>query len=67
MGQIIVGIIFLLMGSLSLIYSKRSSRDYAESWGRRLKHGYAVGRFISVFGGILLLLAGLLMLFIRRG
>ena len=58
-----LGIILLLLGFLSLIYNKRSGREYAETWGRRLKNGYAVGRFISIFGGTLLLLAGLLMLF----
>jgi hypothetical protein len=63
MSQIMVGIIFVLMGVLSLIYNKRSGRGYAETWGRRLKHGYAVGRFISILGGALLLSAGLLMLF----
>jgi ABC-type nickel/cobalt efflux system permease component RcnA len=66
MAEIIVGIIFLLMGTLSLIYNKRSAQAYAETWGRRLKHGYAIGRFISIFGAILLLLAGVLMLFARR-
>jgi uncharacterized membrane protein len=58
-----VGIIFILVGFLSLIFYKRSAQEYATTWGRRLKHGYAVGRFISIFGGILLLLGGLLMLF----
>jgi ABC-type nickel/cobalt efflux system permease component RcnA len=58
----IVGIIFLLLGLLSLIYNQRSAREYAETWGRRLKHGYAVGRLISIVGGILLLLVGLAML-----
>jgi uncharacterized membrane protein len=66
-GKIIIGIIFVLMGLLSLIYNKRSAREYAETWGRRLKHGYALGRFISIFGGILLVLAGLLMLVARAG
>ena len=66
MEQITGGIIFLL-GILSLIYNKRSAQDYSETWGRRLKHGYAVGRFLSIFGGLLFMLLGILMLFVRRG
>ncbi len=61
-SYMIVGVIFVLMGLLSLIYNKRSAREYAETWGRRLSHGYKVGRFVSIFGGALLLLVGLLML-----
>lgn len=59
----IVGIIFLLLGLLSLIYNQRSAREYAETWGRRLKHGYVVGRFILIVGGTLSMLVGLAMLF----
>ena len=62
MGQILVGIILLLIGLLSLIYNKRSAQEYAETWGRRLKHGYLVGRFISIIGGALLLFGGTLLL-----
>lgn len=61
-SQIIFGIILLLIGFVSLIDNKRSAQDYADSWGRRLKHGYAVGRFISIFGGTLFLFVGTLLL-----
>jgi hypothetical protein len=63
MSQVIVGVIFVLMGFLSLIYNKRSAREYAETWGRPLKHGYKVGRFVSIIGGTFLVLVGLLLLF----
>lgn len=62
MSQLIVGIILLLIGLLSLIYNKRSAQEYAETWGRRLKHGYAVGRFISILAGAVLLIVGTLLL-----
>ena len=65
MEQIVGGIIFLL-GILSLIFNKRSAQDYSETWGRRLKHGYAVGRFLSIFGGLLFMLLGILLLFVSR-
>jgi uncharacterized membrane protein HdeD (DUF308 family) len=62
MSQLIVGIILLLIGLLSLIYNKRSAQEYAETWGRRLKHGYTVGRFISILAGAVSLIVGILLL-----
>ena len=62
MSQIVGGFILLLIGLLSLIFNKRSAHDYSETWGRRLKHGYAVGRFISIAGGGLFLCLGTLLL-----
>jgi hypothetical protein len=60
-AETLVGILFLLMGILSLIYNKRAAQEYAETWGKRLTHGYAVGRFISFFGGLLFLLVAVLL------
>jgi ABC-type nickel/cobalt efflux system permease component RcnA len=65
-GETLIGILFLLMGTLSLIYNKRAAQEYAETWGKRLTHGYAIGRFVSVFGGLFLLLVGMLFLFVKR-
>jgi ABC-type nickel/cobalt efflux system permease component RcnA len=65
-GETLIGILFLLMGTLSLIYNKRAAHEYAETWGKRLTHGYAIGRFISLFGGLFLLLVGMLCLFVKR-
>jgi hypothetical protein len=65
-GEILVGILFLLIGSLSLIYNRRAAHEYAETWGKRLTHGYAIGRFISLFGGVLFLLLAALLLFVKR-
>ena len=59
----VVGIVFLLLGLVSVIYNQRSAREYAETWGRRLKHGYVVGRIVLIVGGTLLLLLGLALLF----
>jgi putative Ca2+/H+ antiporter (TMEM165/GDT1 family) len=66
MVEIIAGVIFLVIGILSVIYNRRSARNYAETWGRRLKHGYAIGRLVSIFGGILFLLFAVLLLFVKR-
>jgi len=65
-GETVIGLLFLLIGVLSLIYNKRAAHGYAETWGKRLKHGYAFGRFISLFGGVLLLLLSALLLFVKR-
>jgi hypothetical protein len=65
-GETLIGILFLLMGTLSLIYNKRAAHEYAETWGKRLTHSYAIGRFISLFGGPFLLLVGMLCLFVKR-
>ena len=60
-GETLVGILFLLIGNLSLIYNRRAAHEYAETWSKQLMHGYAIARFISLFGGVLLLL-----LFVKR-
>ena len=65
-GGIILGSILLLIGLLSIAYNKRSAEQYAQNWGRALKNGYNVGRFISIGAGILFLLTGLLFIFVRR-
>jgi len=65
-GETFVGVLFLVIGVLSLVYNKSAAQAYAETWGKPLTHGYAVGRFISVFGGIFLLALSALLLFVRR-
>jgi uncharacterized membrane protein HdeD (DUF308 family) len=65
-GGILVGTFILLMGILSIGYNKPAAEQYAQTWGRTLKNGYAVGRFISIGGGVLLLLLGLLFIFVPR-
>jgi hypothetical protein len=65
-GETLGGILFLFIGILSLLYSRRAARNYAETWGKRLIHGYAVGRFISIACGILFLLFGAFLLFDKR-
>jgi len=66
MGQTILAIIFLLIGILSLTYNKACAREWAQTWGRGIKHGYELGRFISIFGGIMFVLFGLLMMSAKR-
>ena len=65
-GGIVLGSVLLLIGLLTIAYNKRSAEQYAHNWGRTLKNGYNVGRFISIGGGIFLLLMGLLFIFVRR-
>jgi uncharacterized membrane protein len=65
-GGIFLGSVLVLMGLLSIAYNKRSAEQYAHNWGRALKNGYKVGRFISIAGGIFFLLIGLLFIFVRR-
>jgi hypothetical protein len=65
-GGIILGSVLLLMALLSIVYNKRAAEQYAQTWGRALKNGYNVGRFISIGGGVFLLLLGLLFIFVRH-
>jgi hypothetical protein len=65
-GETLVGLLFLLIGTLSLVYNRRAAHEYAETWGKRLTHGYAIGRFISLFGGALFLIGAVLLLFVKR-
>ena len=66
-GGIAIGTVLLFVGVLSITYNKRSAEEYARNWGRSLKNGYAVGRIISIAGGIFFILVGVLIIFIRRG
>ena len=65
-GEIVGGIFFLSIGVLSIICNKPAAREYAETWGKGLKHGYALGRFITLGGGIVCLLLAALMFFVPR-
>jgi hypothetical protein len=65
-GEIILGGLLLVIGVLSLAYNKRAAEQYAQTWGRTLKNGYAVGRFVSISGGIFFLLLGLLFILVPR-
>ena len=62
----IVGSLALLIGLLSIAYNRRAAEEYARTWGRALKNGYAIGQTISIVGGMLLLLVGLFCIFVRR-
>ena len=67
MTERIVGFIFILIGVLSLVFNKQSAKMYVEfqkGWGLE-KNAYSMGRFISIFGGVFMVLIGLLMLFVK--
>jgi uncharacterized membrane protein len=63
-GEMILGGALCVIGVLSLAYNKRAAEQYAQNWGRTLKNGYAVGRFVSISGGIFFLLLGFLFIFV---
>jgi|KBSMisStaDraftv2_1062788.scaffolds.fasta_scaffold555177_2 hypothetical protein len=59
----ILAIAFMLLGSLSIICNKKSGDSYAEfqkGWGLEGRSAILVGRLISIFGGLMLVAIGLL-------
>jgi hypothetical protein len=61
----ILGVAFLLLGTISIIYNKRSADRYAEfqkGWGLEGRNGVVVGRLISILGGLMFVVIGLLCL-----
>jgi uncharacterized membrane protein HdeD (DUF308 family) len=66
--ELMLGIAFIAWGLICIIFNKRSGRMYVEfqkGWGLG-KSAYAVGRFISICGGAIALLIGLMMIFVPR-
>jgi hypothetical protein len=60
-----LGLFFLLLGSLSIIYNKAGANSYAEfqkGWGLEGQRAIFVGRLIGIMGGLLVAGLGLLML-----
>jgi uncharacterized membrane protein len=69
MAERIFGFILILIGVLSLVFNKQSAQMYVEfqkGWGLE-KNAYSVGRLISIFGGVFMVLIGLLMLVVKPG
>ncbi len=61
-----IGVLFIIVGLLSIVYYKQGAELYAEQqkgWGLEDKRAIVVGRFIGLFGGFLLLITGVLMVF----
>ena len=59
----ILAIAFLLLGSLSIVYNKKSGDSYAKfqkGWGLEGRTAILVGRLISIFGGLMFVAIGLL-------
>jgi len=66
--MIILGALFVIWGCACIVLNKGSGRAYAahqKGWGLG-DSAYAVGRIISVVGGSIAVIIGLLMIFVRR-
>jgi hypothetical protein len=67
-GEFIGGLLFLILGAISVLYSKTGARLFAEyqkhfGW---VKGSYRFGLVLHLVGGVVFLLIGLMMLFIVR-
>jgi hypothetical protein len=61
----ILGIIFLLLGILSIFFNKRGAVSYAEfqkGWGLEGPRAILVGRLIGIFGGAMFVALGLFLI-----
>jgi len=61
----VLGIIFLLLGILSIFYNKRGAESYAEfqkGWGLERPRAILVGRLIGIFGGGMFVALGLFLI-----
>ena len=58
----ILGIAFLLLGTLSIVYNKAGANSYAQfqkGWGLQGPTAILVGRLIGVIGGLMFAALGL--------
>ena len=56
-----LGVAFLLLGTISIIYNKRSADRFAEfqkGWGLEGHTAVVVGRLISILGGLMFVVVG---------
>ena len=64
--MIILGVAFLLLGTLSIIYNKQGAHSYAEfqkGWGLEGRSALLIGRLIGILGGLIFVGLGLLIIF----
>lgn len=67
-SEMLFGTLFVLWGVVSIVFNKRGGKWYAafqKGWGLG-KSAFSVGRFISVFGGLMFVIIGLIMIFVLR-
>jgi hypothetical protein len=66
--QPILGTVLFFAGCFAIAYNEEGARRFEESqkalgkWGMK-KHAYSAGRFVSIVGGAILVLAGAVILF----
>jgi hypothetical protein len=65
-AAVLAGIVLLLIGTLPLIFSRQAAQEYAKTWGKGLKHGYAIGRLISLLAGVLCVCVAALLMLAKR-
>lgn len=61
----LLGILFVLVGLLSIFYSKQGAESYAEfqkGWGLERRTAILAGRLIGIVGGLLFVGFGLLII-----
>ena len=66
--EMIFGALFVIWGCACIVLNKLGGRAYAahqKGWGLG-DSAYAVGRIISVVGGSMAVIVGLIMIFVRR-
>ncbi|HEX6716314.1 MAG TPA: hypothetical protein VF088_04350 [Pyrinomonadaceae bacterium] len=62
----ILGTMFLILGTVSIIYNKQSGQSYAafqKGWGLEGRTAIVVGRLIALIGGFLFMVIGLLIVY----
>jgi len=67
-SELIFGVLFVIWGGACIVLNKASGRAYGahqKGWGLG-DSAYVVGRIISVVGGSMAVIIGLVMIFVRR-
>jgi len=67
-SEMFFGALFVLWGIVCIVFNKQGGKMYAafqKGWGLG-KSAFAVGRFISVLGGLMFVIIGLIMILVRR-
>lgn len=61
----ILGIIFILLGSVSFVYNRQGAKSYVEfqkGWGLEGTTAFIIGRLLGIVGGLVMVGLGLFMI-----
>jgi len=67
-SEMLFGTLFVLFGVVCIVLNKRSGKMYAafqKGWGLG-ESAFTVGRLISIFGGVMAVIIGLIMILVLR-